>query len=122
MIPLAEALASLESGVVFIDARRTRDYEAGHIPTALSMSAWESDLQDKIARLVSEGAVLEAPVVVYCGNSKECEDSKIVSRQLRAAGFQNLLIYQGGFPEWEKEKPGLVARGKEPGVFAPPPK
>jgi rhodanese-related sulfurtransferase len=108
----------LDGGSVFIDARRTRDYDAGHIPGAISMSPWEADLTEKISKLRGE-AVLEAPVVIYCSNSKECEDSKLVGRQLREAGFLDIRIYTGGFPEWQKEKPGSVAKGKEPGSWKP---
>ena len=119
MISLAEAYQNLVDGALFIDARRTRDYESGHIPTAISLSPWEADYTDKISKLIEGGAILEAPLVVYCGNSKECEDSKLVCAQLKAAGFVNLMIYQGGFPEWSREKQLLIARGKDPGVFNP---
>lgn len=116
MIDIQAALDELESGATFIDARRTREYEVGHITGAIPISAWESDLTDKITKLVQGGEVLEAPVVIYCGSSKECEDSKMVATQLKAAGFLNILIYGGGFPEWEAKMPAEVTRGKEPGV------
>ncbi len=95
MLSLVEAYQNLVDGTLFIDARRTRDYENGHIPTAISLSPWEADYTDKIAKLIEGGAILEAPLVVYCGDSKECEDSKLVCAQLKAAGFVNLMIYQG---------------------------
>lgn len=120
MITIDEAYEQLLSGAPFIDARRMREYEVGHIPTAISASPWEDDLSAKIAALIEAGAVTEAPVVVYCGNSKECEDSKLVCRQLKAANFNNLLVYQGGFPEWSREKKDLISTGKEPGTFTPP--
>lgn len=118
MIQLTDVIVELDGGSVFIDARRTRDYDAGHIPGAISMSPWEADLTEKISKLRGE-AVLEAPVVIYCSNSKECEDSKLVGRQLREAGFLDIRIFTGGFPEWQKEKPGSVAKGKEPGSWKP---
>ena len=114
MIDIAAAHEEYRNETLFIDARRTREYEAGHITGALTASAWEADLLEKITK-VREEYPAEAPVVVYCGSSKECEDSKIVSRQLKEVGFSNILVYQGGFPEWSKEKPDLVTKGMEPG-------
>ena len=114
MIDIAAAHEEYGNETLFIDARRTREYELGHITGALTASAWEADLLTKITKLREEYPA-EAPIVVYCGSSKECEDSKIVSRQLREVGFTSIMIYQGGFPEWSKEKPDLVTKGLEPG-------
>jgi rhodanese-related sulfurtransferase len=113
MIGIDLATKEYNDGTLFLDARRTRDYEAGHIPGARSFSAHEADLADKIASLHEEQP-LEAPIIIYCTNSKDCEDSKIVGRQLKEVGFVNLSIFSGGFPEWEKEKRPIV-KGKEPG-------
>lgn len=113
LIALDAASEEYRAGTLFLDARRSRDYELGHIPGAMPMSAHEGDLLEKIAKLRDEQP-LEAPIVIYCTNSKDCEDSKIVGRQLKEVGFLNVSIYLGGFPEWEKEK-RPVAKGKEPG-------
>ena len=114
MIDIAAAQEEYRNESLFIDARRTKEYELGHITGALTASAWEADLLEKITKIREEYPA-EAPIVVYCGSSKECEDSKIVSRQLKEVGFLNILVYQGGFPEWSKEKPDLVTKGLEPG-------
>ena len=74
-------------------------------------------LPDEAAEEVPE----EAPVVVYCTASADCEDSVLVSRQLQLAGFQNIVIYKGGFPEWEaklrtsERKSALITKGETPG-------
>ena len=118
-IALKETLEELEHEPTFIDARRTREYEAGHIPGALSICPYEqADFLDKINKLHA-GANLEAPIVIYCTNSNECESSKMVARQLKDVGFLDIMIYLGGFPEWQKEKPNLIATGKEPGKKSP---
>jgi hypothetical protein len=85
MIGTQETFEELQAESLIIDARRTKVYLEGHIPGALSMSPWESDIDQKIAKLVEEGAILEAPVVVYCNDSKECEDSKMVAHKLDAS-------------------------------------
>ena len=88
---------------------------------AVGVSPYEqSVLADKIMRLADE-VPDEAPVVVYCTASEDCEDSAMISRQLQAGGFQNITIYKGGFPEWEaklrndERKSKLITKGAEPG-------
>jgi rhodanese-related sulfurtransferase len=114
LITLADAFKEYEADTLFLDARRTRDYETGHITGALSLSAWEADLDEKVNKLAEE-RVFEEPIVIYCSNSKECEDSKLVGGRLKARGFTSLMIYTGGFPEWSKEKKEFITTGKEPG-------
>ena len=110
-----------EAGSAFVDARRTKDYIEGHITGAVSISPYEqSVLAEKIMRLADE-VPDEAPVVVYCTASEDCEDSAMISRQLQAGGFQNITIYKGGFPEWEaklrndERKSKMITKGAEPG-------
>ncbi len=118
MIQLKDTLEELDGGTTFVDARRTREYEEGHIPGAVSICPYEQvDFFEKVNKL-REGAVLEAPIVVYCTNAGECESSKMVAGHLKGAGFVNVLIYHGGFPEWKKEKADRIATGKEPGKWA----
>jgi len=117
MIGHEDVLAEYHGGAaLFVDARRTRDYEAGHITGAISICSWESDWEEKIGRLMQSGEVnLEAPIVVYCVNWKNCDDSVRTADNLKRAGFMNIKIYKGGFPEWQQKEPGLVTQGKEPG-------
>ena len=88
---------------------------------SISISPYEQSLlADKIMSL-SEEVPDEAPMIVYCTASADCEDSAMISRQLEAGGFQNITIYKGGFPEWEaklrndERKSKLITRGAEPG-------
>jgi rhodanese-related sulfurtransferase len=113
-IDFAALLEEIRGGATLIDGRRTREYLEGHIPGAVSVSAWDSPA-DKVNELMEKGAVVEAPVVVYCGAAKDCEDSKIVSGILKGVGFVNIMIFKGGFPEWQAKAPSLVAKGAEPG-------
>ena len=108
-----EAFEEWEVGTLFIDARRTKEYVKGHIPGAISISPWEKGREEKVARLAGTEPQA-APVVVYCTRSKDCEDSEEISSNLRQVGFENVMVFQGGFPVWqEKKKP--VVEGEEPG-------
>ena len=88
-------------GALILDARRTKDYEQGHIAGARSISVWESDVDAKVTALVNEGRDGAIPVVLYCSGG-DCEDSHILAQKLFGAGFDNLLVYQGGWPDWQK--------------------
>ena len=108
-----EAFEEWEAGSLFIDARRTKAYVKGHIPGAVSISPWENTREERVAQ-VAEKEDPGAPVVVYCTRSKDCEDSEMISGDLKALGFTNILIFQGGFPVWqEQDKP--VTEGAEAG-------
>ena len=52
----------------------------------------------------------DRPIIAYCGGGS-CEISLTVADALIAAGYRRVLIYVGGFPEWEQA--GYpVARGE----------
>ena len=112
-ILIATAFEEWEAGTLFIDARRTKSYVEGHIPGSISISPWESGREEKVARLAGDEPH-EAPVVIYCTRSKDCEDSEMIASDLKKFEFSNVMVFQGGFPVWqEQEKP--IAEGEEPG-------
>jgi rhodanese-related sulfurtransferase len=97
---------------LFLDARRTSLYRLGHIPGARPFSVWEADIDDRVKGLFAEGRDQSAPVVVYCTGG-DCEDSHMVGQKLYFVGFDNVLVYRDGFPDWEKR--GLpVDKGDAP--------
>ena len=98
--------------VLFLDARRTSVYREGHIAGARPFSVWESDVDEKVKRFYEEGHEPSAPIVVYCSGG-ECEDSHMLAQKFYMAGFDNVLVYKDGFPDWEKR--GLpVTKGEKP--------
>ena len=104
-----EAAELHREGAPFLDARRTSVYADGHIGGARSLPIWESTVDDGIKRLFDEGTDVNAPLVVYCSGG-DCEDSHMLAQKLHGYGFNNALVYTGGFPDWEKR--GLpVERG-----------
>ena len=42
-----------------------------------------------------------APIVVYCSGG-DCEDSHMLSEKLYIVGFDNVLVYKDGYPDWVK--------------------
>ncbi len=99
-------------GVLVVDARRTKVYEEGHVAGARNISPWEGDADAKITALVNEARDGALPVVVYCSGG-DCEDSHMLAQRLYGGGFNNLLVYRDGWPDWVK-RGGKSATGPEP--------
>jgi rhodanese-related sulfurtransferase len=99
-------------GALVVDARRTKDYESGHVAGARNISPWEGDADAKITALVNEARDGRLPVVVYCSGG-DCEDSHMLAQRLFGGGFNNLLVYRDGWPDWVR-RDGRSAAGPEP--------
>jgi rhodanese-related sulfurtransferase len=98
--------------MLFLDARRSSVYADGHIAGARNFPVWEADIDDRVQKLFEEGLDQRAPVVAYCSGGN-CEDSHMLAEKLYRVGFDNVLIYKDGFPDWQKR--GLpVAKGANP--------
>ena len=100
------------AGAVFLDARRTAAYEAGHIAGARSIPVWEHDADARIGALQSSGIPPDKEIVVYCSGAT-CEDSARLAEKLALAGFFRLNLYKEGFPDWE-QRGWPVTRGAKP--------
>jgi len=100
-ITAEEAYRMYGSGALFLDARRTAAYEAGHIAGARSVPVWEHDAGVRIDVLQRDGVSLEKDLVIYCFGAA-CEDSARLAEKLALAGFYKLSVYKEGFPDWEK--------------------
>jgi len=98
-----DAAWAFRNGVPFLDARRTKAYEEGHVAGARSFPVWESDVDQRILSLVGEGRPTELPTVIYCSGG-ECEDSHMLAERLFGAGFVNLLVYRDGWPDWQRRQ------------------
>lgn len=84
-------------GAVIVDVRDGEEYRAGHIAGALSLP-YEEAITDpeRLERLDPGGK----PIIVYCGGGT-CETSMNMAFALIEAGKSRVLVYTGGFPEWQ---------------------
>ncbi|MDX1388908.1 MAG: rhodanese-like domain-containing protein [Acidobacteriota bacterium] len=80
---------------VIVDAREPDEYGHGHIRGALSVPL-ETATPDKLKRFDAGGL----PVIVYCGG-EPCDVSMDLAYGLIDAGHRKVLVYAGGFTEWE---------------------
>lgn len=111
----ADAALLHANGALFLDARRTSVYEAGHIAGSRSFSVWESDIDDKVNALYEERSDprdQDRPIVIYCSGGA-CEDSHMLSQKLWGIQFNNLYVYKDGFPDWQNRN-GAVRTGGQP--------
>jgi rhodanese-related sulfurtransferase len=98
-IDRAEAERMANHGeVLVIDARASLFYERGHLPGAISLprEKVESGASDVAALLRKKN---KKAFLVYCSNT-QCEDSKRVAFLLHRQGIRPILIYAGGWDEW----------------------
>lgn len=107
-----QATALWELKVPFLDARRSDVYGQGHIAGARSFPVWESDIDARVLAFYEEGHAPEKPIVVYCSGGA-CEDSHMLAQKLWGLGFNNVLVYTDGWPDWVRR--GLPAsQGDQP--------
>lgn len=99
---------------LFIDARRTQDYEEGHIRGAISIPYWEEEVALERMQKLREETPPDHPIVLYCSRATDCEDSQELAAQLYNMGFRHLMVYSGGFPEWAEKAKDHIAVGSDP--------
>lgn len=106
-VELATVRAQLAAGAVLLDARSQELYAEGHIPGGRSLPLDEAELQ--LAGLQAEFPP-ETPLLTYC-SGYGCPDSFDLAMLLIEAGYQRVMVFEGGFPEWRDA--GLpVAKGQ----------
>lgn len=89
-----ELARRLESGdgPVVVDVRPREEFEAGHLPGALSIPV------DELAKRIKE-LPKDREIVTYC-RGPYCAYSHVAVRLLRKRGFRAVRL-QDGLPEWE---------------------
>ena len=87
----------LQKNPIIVDARLSRDYQAGHIEGAISIPV-RSTRSALLSELPQSGK--DRPVLVYC-QSDRCPFAEQISRRISAEGFSNTIIYSGGWLDWQ---------------------
>ncbi len=91
-----DVIELLEAGAVPVDARSRDFFFEGHIPGARSFPVDETD---SALGFFMQKVPLDSKIIVYC-SGYGCPDSEDVAVRLLNAGFTNVMVYEGGFPEW----------------------
>jgi rhodanese-related sulfurtransferase len=96
-ITLAQAYKLFNQKVIFIDARNRDDYDKSRVKNALSLPFYEFDGYKDILKKIPQDEL----IVIYC-NGPECDLSDMLAEELYKIGYGNILIFKGGWEEWEK--------------------
>lgn len=96
-------------GALFVDAREPEEFAVARIPGAVNLP-FDTAVTDpvRLEKLDTGGR----PIIVYCGGGT-CEVSKTLAFSLIQAGHSKVLVYMGGFPEWESSG-NAVEKGSAP--------
>ena len=93
--------------LVLIDARKAKDFIAGHIDGSINIVSTDVNADTLGAALAAK----DTPVLFYC-NGVKCGRSSVASTAAVAAGYTNVFYYWKGMGEWKEQ--GLpVVTGKE---------
>jgi rhodanese-related sulfurtransferase len=93
---LSELLAA--GSIVLIDARLPGEYGAGHIEGAINIPYEKlPEYYEKLTATVP----LDAAIVCYC-RSVTCDDSENLVRELKFTGYNNVVLFKGGWDEWSQ--------------------
>ena len=93
-IDLELAKKLFEKNTLFVDARAEEFYNVGHIPNAIC-----SDDFDVLLEKLENAIGLDDQFVVYCSDS-DCGSSEDLSYELQSSGYNNILLFKGGWKEW----------------------
>lgn len=98
-VPLAEVIDIQEKKLaVILDARSVDEFKAGRIPGSRNLPYYEMEAHQQASL---DGVTAEKSIVIYC-EGIGCELSFFLGRELQAAGYKNIRIFYGGYPEWQQ--------------------
>jgi len=108
-VDFAELDELLAQGALLIDARDAEIYRDSHLPGALSLPL--GNAQQTLERFKLQ-IPPEKTLITYC-NGFGCPDSFDLGVLLLQAGYREVLVYEGGYPEWRDEGRPLESGGGE---------
>ncbi len=105
---LEEVQLVKSTGGMIVDARSFELFAAGHIAGARSLPLVEVDemLPDFL-----ENVARDRTLIVYCSGFG-CPDSFDLGMILIEAGYEDVRVFEGGYPEWRDA--GLPVAGEKP--------
>ena len=95
-VDTAKAKELFDSGVLFVDVRKDKDWAAGRIPDAVHIELKKAFNEDALSAEVEK----DEPVVIYC-NGHKCLRSSEAANLAVGWGFSKVYYYRDGFPAWK---------------------
>ncbi|MDT8418919.1 MAG: rhodanese-like domain-containing protein [Desulfuromonadales bacterium] len=107
-VELDEVRELIAGGGLLVDARHAEDYREAHLQGAVSLPLGEVD--QRLDAFRSE-VNAERVIITYC-NGFGCPDSFDLGVILLQKGFQQVRVFEGGFPEWRDAGLPLAGAGQ----------
>jgi rhodanese-related sulfurtransferase len=95
-VELDELDGLLASGALLVDARNSEAYAEQHLPGAVSLPLGEVD--SRLSEFLTK-VPKDRLLITYC-NGFGCPDSFDLGVRLLKEGYRQVLVFEGGFPQW----------------------
>jgi rhodanese-related sulfurtransferase len=92
----AKAKGLFDKGVVFVDTRNDKDWDAGRIPGAKHLDSSKALSVDSLGKHAKK----DQEVVFYC-NGTSCLRSSEAAAKAVGWGYSKVYYYRLGFPDWK---------------------
>lgn len=99
-VSLAVIAEKWKNDVFWIDARVSSQFEAGHVPGAVSLN--EQNFDQSLFDLMATLQDLKKPIIFYC-DSQKCDASrKVKEHLLESVPLENVFVLKGGWQAWQQ--------------------
>ena len=95
-VDTAKAKALFDKGVIFVDVRKDKDWNAGRVPDAVHIELKKVLSEKTLSKEVKK----DQEVVIYC-NGEKCMRSSKASAKAVSWGFSKVYYFRGGLPAWK---------------------
>lgn len=95
-VDTAKAKALFDKGVIFVDVRKDKDWNAGRVPDAVHIELKKVLSEATLSKEVKK----DQEAVIYC-NGEKCLRSSKASARAVGWGFSKIYYYRDGFPAWK---------------------
>ena len=95
-IDVAKAKALFDKGVIFVDVRSDKDWNAGRVPDAVHIELKKVFDEASLGKEVKK----DQEAVIYC-NGPKCLRSSKAAKKAVAWGYSKIYYYREGFPDWK---------------------
>lgn len=97
-ISVTKAKELFDKGVLFVDVRKDKDWDAGRIPGAEHLESKKALTESSLGELAKK----DQEVVFYC-NGPKCHRSYNSTVKAVGWGYTNVYYFRDGFPGWQSE-------------------
>ncbi len=95
-VDVHQAKELFDQGVLFLDVRSDKDWNAGRVPDAEHLNVKTIFNEENLLKVVGKNE----PMVIYC-NGEKCLRSSKASKMAVEWGFTKVHFFRDGFPAWK---------------------